>query len=84
MLQVSALPPPSTALAEQPQMCQTKNFQVIALSFKEQSLCMTYEESEDNKVQENDESIDNEIDRIYKHPLKNRKLKIFTEHSTLN
>lgn len=45
---------------------------------------MTYEESEDNKVQENDESIDNEIDRIYKHPLKNRKLKIFTEHGTLN
>ena len=45
---------------------------------------MTHEESEDNEVQENDERIDNEIDRIYKHPLKNRKLKIFNEHGTLN
>lgn len=61
-----------------------KNFQVIALSFKEQSLCMTHEESEDNEVQENDEGIDIEIERIYKHPLKNRKLKIFTKHGTLN
>lgn len=31
---------------------------------------MAYEESEDNEVQENDEKIDNEIDRIYKNPLK--------------
>lgn len=37
---------------------------------------MAYEKSEHNEVQENDERIDNEFDRIYKHPLKNRKLKI--------
>ena len=37
---------------------------------------MAYEESEDSKVQENDERIDSEIDRIYKNLLKNRKLKI--------
>ena len=61
-----------------------KNFQVIALSFKEQSFCMAHEESEDNEVQENDERIDIEIERIYKHPLENLKLKIFTEHGTLN
>ena len=41
-----------------------------------QPLCMAYEKSEHNEVQENDERIDNEFDRIYKHPLKNRKLKI--------
>ena len=45
---------------------------------------MAHEESEDNEVQENDERIDIEIERIYKHPLENLKLKIFTEHGTLN
>ena len=33
---------------------------------------MAYEESEDNEVQENDERIDNEIDRIYKHVIESQ------------
>lgn len=39
---------------------------------------MTYEESEDNEVQENDERIDNEID------IKKSETEDFTEHGTLN
>ena len=73
------LPPLPTALAEQPQTCPVPKAlpEEEELSFKEQPLCMAYEESEDNEVQENDEKIDNEIDRIYKHPLKNRRQQIF-------
>ena len=67
-----------TAPAEQPQTCPVPK--VLSheeeLLLEEEPLCMAYEESKDNEVQENHERIDNETDRIYKHPLKNRKLKI--------
>ena len=61
-----------TALTEQPQSCPVPE----DFSQTKQPLCMAYEKSEDNKVQENDERIDDEFDRIYNHSLKNRKLKI--------
>ena len=38
---------------------------------------MASEESEVNEAQENDERIDNEIDRTYKHPFK---IETFDEH----
>ena len=40
---------------------------------------MAYEESEDNEVQENDERIDNEIDRIYKHVIESQTKDVIPE-----
>ena len=70
-------PPLLTVLAEQPQTCPVpEGSPNEELSFEEQPRYMAYEESEDNKEQKNDKRIDNENNRIYKNPLKNRKLRI--------
>lgn len=71
-------PPLPTALAEQPQTrpVPEESPDEEESSSKEQPLCVAYQVSEVDDVQENDERMDNEIERIYKHPLKILKLKI--------
>ena len=57
-------PPPESTSEEPSEDSESGNQEI---------LCMEYEESEQELV----ERVDEEQDRIYKHPLENRKLKIF-------
>ena len=74
-------PPLPTALAKQPQTrpVSEESPDEEERSSEEQPLCVAYQESEVDDVQENNERMDNEIERIYKHPLKILKLKILYE-----